>query len=200
MTTPTEQDSTTQSSTTQDAERGFTLVELLIYSMLLLIVLAIVGAMLGSTVTTSKSVNSLTAASTSALLVSESVERGIRNSSDFHLTTPTGTDQLLVARTALDGATINWVCVAWYYSAAGGGTVRYTVSPTAIPAAPTAAQLAGWKLLDTGVAPASGTGIFNATGPQLDLAFTELAGTQPAVTIANSAFSRAGSTGVPACY
>lgn len=121
MTMPTEQD-----STTQDFERGFTLVELLIYSMLLLIVLAIVGAMLGSTVTTSKSVNSLTAASTSAQLVSESVERGIRNSSDFHLTTPTGTDQLLVARTALDGATINWVCVAWYYSAAGGGTVRYT--------------------------------------------------------------------------
>ena len=98
MTTPTEQDS----------ERGFTLVELLIYSLLLIIVLGIVGAMLASTVSTSKSVNSVTSASTAAQLASESVVRGIRNASDFRLTTPTGTDQLLVARTALGGATINW--------------------------------------------------------------------------------------------
>ena len=189
MTTPTEQDS----------ERGFTLVELLIYSLLLIIVLGIVGAMLVSTVSTSKSVNSVTSASTAAQLASESVVRGIRNASDFQLTTPTGTDQLLVARTALGGATINWVCVAWYYSAAGGGTIRYTTSPTTI-LPPTAAQLTVWELLDTGVAPVSGTGIFSATGAQLNLAFNGLAGSRPAVSITSSAFSRAGSTGVPACY
>jgi len=190
MTTPTEHDS----------ERGFTLVELLIYSLLLIIVLGIVGAMLASTVSTSKTVNSVTSASTAAQLASESVVRGIRNASDFQLTSPTGTDQLLVARTALDGATLTWVCAAWYYSAAGGGTIRYTTSPVAIPAAPTAAQLTGWQLLDTGVAPASGTRIFTATGAQLNLAFNGLAGIRPAVSITSSAFSRAGATGVPACY
>jgi Tfp pilus assembly protein PilW len=190
MTTPTEQGS----------ERGFTLVELLIYSMLLMIVLAIVGSMLASTMTTSKTVNSMTAASTAAQLVADSVERGVRNSSDFHLTTPTGTDQLLVARTAQGGATINWVCAAWYYSAAGGGTIRYTTSTTAIPAVPSATDLAGWTLLDTGVSPASGTGIFSATGASLTVAFNGLAGSHPPVAISSSAFSRAGSSGVPACY
>jgi type II secretory pathway pseudopilin PulG len=190
MTTPTEHDS----------ERGFTLVELLIYSLLLLVVLGIVGAMLASTVSTSKTVDSVTSASTAAQIVSESVVRGVRNASDFQLTTPTGTDQLLVARTALGSATISWVCTAWYYSAAGGGTIRYTTSPTAIPAAPTAAQLASWQLLDTGVVPATGTGVFTAAGAQLNLAFNGLAGTRPAVSITSSAFSRAGSTGVPACY
>jgi type II secretory pathway pseudopilin PulG len=186
--------------TGHDSEQGFTLVELLIYSLLLIIILGIVGAMLASTVSTSKTVDSVTSASTAAQLASESVVRGIRNASDFSLTTPTGTDQLLVARTALGGATISWVCVAWYYSAAGGGTIRYTTSPTTIPSTPTAAQLASWQLLDTGVAPASGTGIFSYTGAQLNLAFNGLAGTRPAVSITSSAISRAGSTGVPACY
>lgn len=183
-----------------DSERGFTLVELLIYSMLLMIVLAIVGSMLVSTVTTSKKVDSVTTASTAAQLVADSVERGIRNSSDFHLTTPTGTDQLLVARTAQGGSTINWVCAAWYYSAAGGGTIRHTTSTTTIPAAPTAADLAGWTLLDTGVAPASGTAIFSATGSAVTVSFKGLAGNNAPVAISSSVFSRAGSTGVPACY
>ena len=174
--------------------------ELLIYSLLLIIVLGIVGAMLASTVSTSKTVNSVTSASTAAQLTSESVVRGIRNSSDFRLTTTTGTDQLLVARTAQGGALLSWVCAAWDYSSAGGGTIRYTTSPTTIPPTPTAAQLANWQLLDTGVVPASGTSIFSFTGAQLNLAFNGLAGTRPAVSITSSAFSRAGATGVPACY
>lgn len=184
----------------QNSEQGFTLVELLISSMLLVIVLTIVGAIMASTTSTSKIVNSVTSASTAGQLAAESVERGIRNSSDFHLTTPTGTDQLLVARTAQGGATINWICMAWYYSAAGGGTIRYTSSPTAIPATPTATDLAGWTLLDTGVSPASGTGIFSATGTVLTLAFNGLAGSNPPVAISSSVFSRAGSSGTPACY
>lgn len=184
----------------QDSERGFTLVELIIYGMLLIIVLSVVGSMLASETTTSKAVDSVTAASTAAQLVADSVERGIRNSSDFHLTTPAGTDQLLVARTAQGGATINWVCAAWYYSAAGGGTIRYTTSTMAIPAVPTAANLAGWTLLDTGVAPIGGASVFSATGAALTVAFNGLAGSNSPVAISSSAFSRAGSTGAPACY
>lgn len=186
--------------TGHDSERGFTLVELLIYGMLLIIVLAIVGSMLASETTTSKTVNAVTTASTAAQLAANSVGKGIRNSSDFNLTTPTGTDQLLVARTAQGGATISWVCAAWYYSAAGGGTIRYTTSTTAIPAVPTAAALAGWTLLDSGVAPASGTTIFSANGAALTIAFKGLAGSNAPVAISSSAYSRAGSTGVPACY
>ena len=178
-----------------------TLVELLVYSLLLVLVLSIVGGMLASTTTTSKTVGSITQATTAGQLVADSVESGIRNSSDFQLTTPVGTDQLLVARTAQGGATLTWTCAAWYYSAAGVGNIYYTTSSTAIPADPTATDLAGWTLLDTGISPLSGTDIFTETGTQqLSLGFNATAGSNPPVAITSSAVSRAGATGVPACY
>jgi Tfp pilus assembly protein PilW len=184
--------------TEQSSEHGFTLIELLLYSMLLLLVLAIAGAMIGSTTTTSKTVDSITKASTAGQLTAESIERGIRNSSDFLLTTPSGTDQMLVARTVQGGATANWVCAAWYYSAATG-SIRYTTSATAIPT-PTASGLAAWTLLAQTVSPVSGTGVFSASGAQLTIAFKSLAGSHPAVAISSTVLSRAGSSGTPACY
>src|SRR5438309_1578089 len=99
-------------------EEGFTMIELIIAMMLLVLVLAIVGAMIFSLSSTSKTVQSLTATSSSSQVAAESIERGIRNSSDFLLTSPTGTDQMLVARTARGTTTLTWVCAAWYYSAA----------------------------------------------------------------------------------
>ncbi|MBG6107945.1 hypothetical protein [Frigoribacterium sp. CG_9.8] len=188
------------SPTDRDTAAGFTLVEVLLYSLLLIVILAVVGSMLLTTTTTSKTVNSVTDAATSAQIASESVGRGIRNSSDFFLTTPVGADQLLRARTARGGATVSWVCMAWYYSAAGGGTIRTTTSATAISATPTAATLAQWTLLDTGVAPASGAAIFSADDAVLTVAFTGIAANQSVVSISNSAYSRAGATGVPSCY
>ncbi|HEV7564859.1 MAG TPA: hypothetical protein VGO31_02745 [Microbacteriaceae bacterium] len=182
------------------SERGITLVELLIYSMLLVLVLSVVGGILTSTTRTSKTVGSITQATTAGQLVASSVESGIRNSSDFQLTTPAGTDQLLIARTAKGGATLTWMCAAWYYSATGTGSIYYTTSPTAIPALPTATDLSHWTLLDRGVSPISGTGIFVATAEQLTITFKGLAGTHSPVNITSSSFSRAGATGVPACY
>lgn len=181
-----------------DAERGFTLIELLIYMMLMVLVLGIVGAMLASTNTTSKTVTSMTQAATAAQLTAESVERGIRNSSDFQLTTPTGTDQLLIARTALGGATIAWQCAAWYYSAAAG-SIRYTTSPTTI-LVPSPSDLAHWTLLDSAVSPSSGASIFSAAGAQLTISFNGLAAPHPPVPISSTVLSRAGSSGAPACY
>ncbi|MCU1585290.1 MAG: Prepilin-type N-terminal cleavage/methylation protein [Microbacteriaceae bacterium] len=182
----------------RDSERGFTLVELLIYSMLLILVLAIVGAMIASTTSTSKIVTSMSKASAAGQLTAESIERGIRNSSDFLLTSPSGTDQMLVARTVQGAATATWVCAAWYYSATKG-TIRYTTSPTAI-AAPTASGLAAWTLLDPAVSPVSGSAVFSATGVQLTIAFNSLAGAEPPVAISSTVLSRAGSSGTPACY
>jgi hypothetical protein len=182
----------------QSSEQGFTLVELLLYSMLLILVLGIAGSMIASTTSTSRTVDSITKASTAGQLTVESIERGIRNSSDFLLTNPSGTDQMLVARTVQGGAIANWVCAAWYYSAATR-SIRYTTSPIAIPA-PTASGLAAWTLLDKAVSPASGTGVFSATGVQLTIAFNGLAGSLPAVAISSTVLSRAGSSGTPACY
>ena len=179
-------------------DAGFTLIELLIYSMLMVLVLAIVGGMIVSFTSTSKTVGSITQVSTSGQLAAQSVERGIRNASDFQLTTPTGTDQLLVARTAGGGATLTWKCAAWYYSASDS-TLRYTSSATAIPA-PTAADLSHWTLLGSDIAPTTGAEIFSSTGPQLTLAFTIHAAGHPPQALTSTAVSRAGSSGTPACY
>lgn len=180
------------------ADAGFTLIELLIYSMLMVLVLAIVGAMISSFTSTSKTVGSITQVSTSGQLAAQSVERGIRNSSDFRLTTPTGTDQLLIARVAGGGANLTWQCVAWYYSA-GDSSLRYTTSATAIPT-PTATDLTHWTLLGSGITPTSGSTIFSSTGPQLTLSFTIHADGHPSQALTSTAVSRAGSSGTPACY
>jgi Tfp pilus assembly protein PilW len=185
-------DSNTKSDT------GFTLVELLIYSMLMVLVLAIVGGMIASFTSSSKTVGSITQVSTSGQLAAESVERGIRNASDFRLTNPTGTDQLLIARTAGGGTDLTWQCAAWYYSASDS-SLRYTTSATAIPT-PTTADFAHWTLLGSGFGPTSGTAIFSSTGPQLTLAFTIHADGHPPQAFTSTAVSRAGSSGTPACY
>ncbi|HEY9497729.1 MAG TPA: prepilin-type N-terminal cleavage/methylation domain-containing protein [Terrimesophilobacter sp.] len=181
------------------SEQGFTLIELLAYCLLIGLVLAIVGGMMFSTMTTSKTVVSVDDASTAGQLVSKSVVKGIRNSSDFRLTSPTGTDQFLVARTVGGAATPTWMCSAWYYSAAGDGSVRYKISPSAI-LPPTAAQLQTWTLLGTGVKPVAGTGIFSALDDQVSISFLGKAGDHPPVRITSSATSRAGASGSLTCY
>lgn len=181
------------------SELGFTLIELLIYMLLLGLVLSVVGGLLINTMINTKTVSIVTAASTAGQLVAHSVEKGIRNSSDFQLTSPTGTDQFLVARTVGGAATPTWTCSAWYYSAAGDGSVRYTTSTSAI-LPPTAAELQTWTLLGEGIKPVSGTGIFSALDEQLSVSFLGLAGDHPPVAITSSAFSRAGASGSLTCF
>ena len=106
---------------------------------------------------------------------------------------------MLVARTAQGGATLTWTCVAWYYSAANGGSIRYTMSPSAI-ATPTSAALSQWTLLATGVTPTNGTGIFSGATPTLNIGFNGQSSGAGNVTISSTAVSRAGSSGTPACY
>lgn len=184
---------------THESAEGFTLIELLVYMMLIGLVLAIVGAMMINTMRTSSTVASVTGASNAGQLAARSIEKGIRNSSDFLLTSPGGNDQLLLARTALGGSTLTWVCAAWYYSANGDGSIRYKTSNTAI-ATPDAATLATWTLLTEGVKPATGTSIFSTSGEQLSIAFHATAADHPPAAISSSAYSRAGATGSPACY
>lgn len=172
----------------------------MVTTVLTLIVMMAVGGLLISMIRTPQAVTARVQASGGAQVAANSIELGIRNSSDFRLTSPQGADQLLVARTAQSGSTIVWVCSAWYYSAADQ-SIRYVTSPSAIPAAPTPSDLAAWAVLDTTVTPTSGTGIFTASGAEVMLAFRGAAsGQQPDQTITTSAFSRAGSTGSPQCY
>ncbi len=182
-----------------DSEAGFTLIELLVYALLLAFVLLIVGGMIFSSVSASKTVLSVTDTSTSGQAVARSVVTGIRNSSDFRLTNPVGDDQLLVSRTASSGDTLTWTCYAWYYSADGDGSVRFTTSPLAI-LPPTPDELANWTLLAEGITPVTGTGIFSALNERLTLSIHGLDGIHPPVDITTSATSRAGASGSLSCF
>lgn len=183
----------------ESPEAGFTLIELLVYSLLLAFVLLIVGGMIFSSVSASKTVTSITDTSTSGQAVARSVVTGIRNSSDFRLTNPVGDDQLLVARTASFGDTLTWTCYAWYYSADGDGSVRFTTSAlTILP--PTPDELSHWTLLADGVTPVTGTGIFSALNERLTLSIHGLDGLHPPVDITTSATSRAGASGSLSCF
>ena len=179
-------------------ESGFTLIELLIYSLLLSFVVAIAGGMIFSAVTASRTVTSMTQNSTAGQLVADSVVTGIRNSSDFRLSDTVGDDQLLVARRAGSSTTINWSCVAWYYSAADN-SVRVISSATAI-LPPTPAELATWTLLADNVQPVSGTHIFSALNERLSMSILGLDGVHRPIDISTSATSRAGASGSLTCF
>ncbi|MEO7545526.1 MAG: hypothetical protein ABIT21_04435 [Terrimesophilobacter sp.] len=182
-----------------ESEKGFTIMELLVYSLLLSIVIAMVGGMIISTLRVSNTVVSMTRTSTSGQLVAKSVVTGIRNSSDFRLTSPAGDDQLLVARAATFDSTVSWRCLAWYYSTAGDGAVWFTSSPTAI-LPPTPADLSNWTLLASDVQPVSGTTIFNALNERLSLSILGLDGLNLPIDIRSSATSRAGASGSLVCF
>ncbi|MEO7146377.1 MAG: prepilin-type N-terminal cleavage/methylation domain-containing protein [Terrimesophilobacter sp.] len=179
-------------------ERGITLIELLIYALLLSFVVAIAGGMIFGAVTAAKTVTGMTQNSTNGQLVADSVVTGIRNSSDFQLSTPVGNDQLLIARRASSGATINWSCVAWYYSAADK-SVRYKISASPF-LAPTAGELATWTLLANNVQPVSGTAIFSALNERLSMSILGLDGVHRPIDISTSATSRAGASGSMTCF
>jgi len=185
-------------ATPSRSEQGFTLVELIVYSALLLVVVALVVGFFISGLTATNRVEAITSASTSGQVVADSIEMNIRNATDFHLSTPVGSDQFLVARTAQRGPVLSWSCVAWYYSAAAGN-IYFTQSDVAI-LQPSAADLLSWVLVDDSVAPLSGTAIFTATAQQLTVDFKSLAADHPPIRISSSATSRAGASGNLTCF
>jgi hypothetical protein len=150
-------------------DRGFTLIELVIYCSLLAVVMLVVAGITISALRAQSIVRSMGAASNGAQLVMRSVGAGIRNSSSFQAAAPTASGQLLRARVAAGNGGLSWTCTAWYYSSSNG-SLYMTTNPLAMVAAPVGVP-AGWSLLATGVSLPSGvTQPFTASGTQLKLA------------------------------
>ena len=167
-------------------DKGVSLIELIIYSMLSVVVLFIVGSLLISSLSAQGTVRKSSQASSTGQLVSKSVTQGIRNASSMQLIVPSAGTQLLKARTVGAGIDPIWRCQAWYF---GNGEVRYTTSGTTIPT-PTPTDVATWTLLSTGIQPISGATVFTITGRQLDLAMQVRDDGGNSVLIKTSALSR----------
>lgn len=147
-----------------DNERGMTLVELLVYMILLGLVLAIIGSLMINTVKKQTEVVRISESNNTAQTVVSAVDLAVANGSGFRLRTDVATgNQLLLTKTrsTLAGAAeINVArCVGYFYDAA---TQKIHTVSVPLPAASNkvlAADVAGfsgaksWPVLASGVTP-----------------------------------------------
>ena len=152
---------------------GFTLIELVVASAILVVVLLGVGGLMFSTTVTQRTVSAVSESASSAQTAADAIRTLVRNAAEFRLTAVDGTDQLLIARVAGTGATATFRCEAWYY-AADEHQLRSKTWPvagsTTLPG--NAAAVSGWTLLLDGVTPRSGSTIFAPpVGGTIEVAF-----------------------------
>ncbi len=181
-------------------DSGLTLVELAVAGGILAIVLIAIGSILVGTMRTQRTVTSASQSTTAAQSAVSTIASGVRNSSDLRLTTPTGSDQLLVTRTAEQGATLTWSCRAWYYSASAG-TIRSTKTADGTKiTAPNSTQLSTWSVVVTGVSPPSGGTVFSTVSGGVRIAFTASVSDGRPVLMDTTAIARTGVGGAGTCF
>jgi competence protein ComGC len=180
------------------SDAGFTLIELIVASLLTVLVLIAVGSLLASAGRTEKGTRAATAAATLGQLVARSVTQGVANATAVSVTTNAATGaQLLQARVyslaasndPTQGASSGVGCQAWYYDPTSGGAVYVKrVFPAAPIAMPSGAPDSTWQLIGNGlgatVAAATASTVFaTPSGTRVDLKFDVLNGTQKPVHI-----------------
>jgi hypothetical protein len=189
---------------------GFTLVELLVYCILLVVILAIAGGMLISAITSQRDIASLGTASSTGQEVAQNINQDVRNASSVTVGVPTAFGQSLSMRTALvTGATVVWRCRAYFLTATGSlYLTTSTTLPIVIPVA--VLGLASWTKLADGVALApTATQAFTSTGTGTSLQVAvnvDVAGGNgkavriaTATTVGGASVSSLTGTGAPLC-
>lgn len=186
-----------QTATMEDAEGGFTLVELIIAAALTIVVLLIASGLMLSSSQTSSAISSQTAASNLGQLISRSVTQGMANATAVTIATDGSGAQMLEARTysmspTLDptqGSTNGVTCSAWYYTPVGGGAI-YTKSimpaaPISMPAGtPDNTWLQVGNGLNVGVGASPSSTVFaTPSGSRVDLKFDVTNGSNQPVHI-----------------
>lgn len=179
---------------------GFTLVELLVYSVLLVAVLLIVGTIMISTQNIGLMVRESTTTASAAQLAATSIESGVRNATALRLTT-VGDDQLLEVRSA--GANpddVTWRCEAWYFSSSSG-TIRFiATSSDAVPVTAPSTEPTTWSLIASNIAPSSGDDIFTQDGNSIMIDYHGTTEDSAPVVISTSVALRTGILESASCF
>lgn len=180
---------------THDA--GFSLIELVVATLLFsLVTITVVGVIISAT-TAERSVRTVTGATSAGQLVMRSLDAGISSAAAPVTVTASGSDQYIVARTPSKGTTLTWSCSAWYFSSSDR-TIRYTNSSSSITVSSTAQR--SWSLLADGVRPVGSTAVFAASGTiGAVVTFTVDAGNTPPVSFASTITTQSPATGVGSC-
>lgn len=176
-------------SSSEDA--GFTLVELVLYVILSVLVLTVMFWIFLNSSQSQSATKNRDSAAGAAQVVANSLETGIRNSSDF---TITGT--LLRARVA-QGSSSDWKCQAWALT-----PTKDLVTTTAMSAIAVPTNYTGWTVLAGGVAGAlSGGTVFSAAGTdRLQYGFSVSSGsgsTTASVPLQGGVVAQAKGNGIP---
>ena len=173
--------------------RGIGLVELIIYSMLLVIVTFIAGSLLITSLTSQRDITAMGSATSRAQVVVASIEDGVRTASQVTVPTASAIGQRLITRTGTFTAAgvATWECRSWLI--APTGNVYYRTAQTAI-AAPTslsAANLAGWSLITEGVKTAPGaSSAFIVSSSTLSVAIEVAAGSDGAPALVKNRITK----------
>jgi prepilin-type N-terminal cleavage/methylation domain-containing protein len=142
-----------------DAAAGFTLIEMMVATLLFALVGAVVGAIFISTLQAQQTVSGVSSSTNAAQSAANVIDSTLRNASGYAVSA-SASDQLLVARVAGTGSTLTWSCRAFYYSASAGTIRMYNGSVGTKITTPTPSALATWTLLTSSVTPRTGTTIF----------------------------------------
>ncbi|TFD59861.1 hypothetical protein E3T39_09245 [Cryobacterium suzukii] len=146
-------------------DSGYTLVELLIYSGLLVLVLTVVGGTLLNTLSSEQKVLQSADANGVSQLIASSVHSGVRNATAlkvFESTSADDNDQLLIVTSISSDPELTAaarVCQAWYYTEADKGAMYYKRSTESgafvgVTTDTLAGDLTGWTLLGSGLSAA----------------------------------------------
>ena len=149
-------------------ETGYTLVELLIYSSVLVLILTVVGGILLNTVSSERKVFASADANGVSQLIAGSVQAGVRNATALQIAEISDNDELLVVTGVSSDPNVTAsarVCQAWYYTEENDGAVYFKRGdpPQFLRASLTAAlhdDMTGWTLLGSGVSATPGQPIF----------------------------------------
>lgn len=178
-------------------ESGTTLIELLIYMVLMTVVLGIATSFLINSIKTQKDVQSSTDATSAAQLVANSVAAAVSNASAVEQGTAlNASDQLIIARTATRADTAGWTCEAWYYSAADHSIYTTTSNPAAPITVPSAGPAGAWTLLASGITVPSGASALHATSGSVSLDFSVAAASGTPVNFQTTDYLRVPATAI----
>lgn len=181
---------------------GLTLVELIVYGLLLVVVLGIVGSIMVSTISIERDVRASSESTTAAQLASQSIVHGVRNGTARELRYVGDDDQLLRIRTAGSSpGAVQWYCAAWYYSSTNGTIRSTTSSDDSIGIPVPTGEPTTWTLLAEGIEASDASGdIFTATLDGVIIKFTAETAQGTTVPIVSAATLRTGGTESASCF
>ena len=178
-------------------DSAFTLVELLIYCLLMAAIVAVAGSILITSLRGQSDIANSANGNNNGQLISQSISGGIQSATYIRVTTISATSQLLVVANPGLGATPSTRCEAWYFTTDNGGAV-YTLTSSSDILVPTLTALTTqWRLLATGIGKSTRSGapsaMLTTSGipvTSVSYEFTMADGSGRPILISSSATSR----------